>query len=181
MTYGGYPSGYQPSQATGYPTQYGAQYPQYPQYGGQFPAQSGGQFPAGYGGQFPTAQAGMQYPTAAMQNLFDTPQSQGGAAAQVPGMLPIEESYIENILRLNKGKLVDVYATFENNTQWNAQKWTGIIEAAGRDHLILSFPETGGRLLLPMVYLDFVTFREEIEYEYPFAAGGPGLVQYPPR
>jgi spore germination protein Q len=175
MTYGGYPSGYQPTQATGFPTQYGGQYPTSYSGGGQNP-QFGGQF------QFPTAGAGMQFPSAAMQNQYNMPQSQGGAAAQVPGMLPIEESYIENILRLNKGKLVDVYATFENNTQWNAQKWTGIIEAAGRDHLILSFPETGGRLLLPMVYLDYVTFREEIEYEYPFAAGGgPSLSQYPPR
>ena len=47
----------------------------------------------------------------------------------------------------------------------------GIIEAAGRDHLILSDPQTGERILLPMVYLDYVTFSEEIEYEYPFGAG----------
>ena len=46
----------------------------------------------------------------------------------------------------------------------------GIIEAAGRDHLILSDPQTGERILLPMVYLDYVTFSEEIEYEYPFGA-----------
>ena len=50
-------------------------------------------------------------------------------------MLPVEQSYIENILRLNKGKLVTVYATFENNTEWNAKIFKGIIEAAGRDHL----------------------------------------------
>jgi spore germination protein Q len=97
-------------------------------------------------------------------------------------MLPIEESYIENILRLNKGKLVNVYATFEHNTQWNAKIFKGIIEAAGRDHVILSDPQTGERVLLPMVYLDYVTFSEEIEYEYPFAGGGgPGLASYPPR
>jgi spore germination protein Q len=99
---------------------------------------------------------------------------------QVPGMLPVEQSYIENILRLNKGKLVTVYATFENNTEWNAKIFKGIIEAAGRDHLILSDPQTGERILLPMVYLDYVTFSEEIEYEYPFGAG-PGLSTTPPR
>ena len=102
------------------------------------------------------------------------------AGAQVPGMLPVEQSYIENILRLNKGKLATVYATFENNTEWNAKIFKGIIEAAGRDHLILSDPQTGERILLPMVYLDYVTFSEEIEYEYPFGAG-PGLTTSPPR
>ena len=95
-------------------------------------------------------------------------------------MLPVEQSYIENILRLNKGKLATVYATFENNTEWNAKIFKGIIEAAGRDHLILSDPQTGERILLPMVYLDYVTFNEEIEYEYPFGAG-PGLTTSPPR
>ncbi len=102
------------------------------------------------------------------------------AGAQVPGMLPVEQSYIENILRLNKGKLVTVYATFENNTEWNAKIFKGLIEAAGRDHLILSDPQTGERILLPMVYLDYVTFSEEIEYEYPFGAA-PGLTTSPPR
>ncbi|WP_230200299.1 spore coat protein GerQ [Bacillus niameyensis] len=97
----------------------------------------------------------------------------------VPGMLPIEESYIENILRLNKGKLVSVHATFENNREWNAKIFKGIIEAAGRDHLILSDPETGNRYLIPMVYVDFITFGEPIEYEYAFGSGP--LASSPPR
>ncbi|KAB2333188.1 spore coat protein GerQ [Cytobacillus depressus] len=101
---------------------------------------------------------------------------------QVPGMLPIEQSYIENILRLNKGKLVTVYATFENNSEWNAKKFEGIIEAAGRDHVILSDPQSGMRYLIPMVYVDYVTFSEPIEYEYPGFTAPPGLLsQYSPR
>ena len=97
-------------------------------------------------------------------------------------MLPVEQSYIENILRLNKGKLVSIYATFENNKEWNAKVFKGIIEAAGRDHVIVSDPQTGQRILLPMVYVDYITFDEEIEYEYPFAGGaGAGLASFPPR
>lgn len=103
-----------------------------------------------------------------------------GGGLEVPGMLPAEQSYIENILRLNKGKLATVYMTFENNREWNAKIFKGIIEAAGRDHLILSDPQTGMRYLLPMVYVDYITFDEEIEYDYPFG-GGPGMVSYPPR
>lgn len=100
--------------------------------------------------------------------------------AQIPGMLPIEQSYIENILRLNKGKLITVFATFENNTEWNAKTFKGIIEAAGRDHLILSDPQTGKRYLIPMIYVDYVVFDEEIEYEYPFGEA-LGMTQYTSR
>ena len=32
--------------------------------------------------------------------------------------IPFEQSYIENILRLNKGKKVDVYMTFTDSTEW---------------------------------------------------------------
>jgi spore germination protein Q len=105
----------------------------------------------------------------------------GGAPGGVPGMLPLEQSYIENILRLNKGKLVHVFTTFENNNQWNAKEFVGIIEAAGRDHLILSDPQSGKRYLIPMVHLDYVTFEEEVEYEPQFGGGGAGLSTYSPR
>lgn len=116
----------------------------------------------------PTPQTGaMQTPTTASQPL--------------PGMLPIEESYIENILRLNKGKMATVYMTFENNREWNAKVFRGTIEAAGRDHLILSDPQNGKRYLLPMIYLNYVTFDEEIAYEYPYAGSAAGLSSYSPR
>ncbi|RBP04851.1 spore germination protein Q [Rossellomorea aquimaris] len=128
---------------------------------------------------------GQYYGGGQVQGQQYYPQQQGGGGFQIPsptnapapsqniqGMLPIEESYIENILRLNKGKVATVYTTFENNTEWNAKVFKGIIEAAGRDHLILSDPQTGTRYLIPMIYLDYITFDEEIEYEYPYGAGG---------
>ncbi|WP_432806954.1 spore coat protein GerQ [Paenibacillus camelliae] len=79
-----------------------------------------------------------------------------------------EESYVENILRLNRGKVGTFYMTYENNSQWNAKIFVGIIEAAGRDHIIISDPRTGQRHLLLMLNLDYVTFDEPINYEYPF-------------
>jgi spore germination protein Q len=165
LDYRTYPQGYSPyggagSQMQGYP----GKLPSFGAQGGFPPASSGGVPPTGFS---PT-----QMPT-----QMPTQQSPG---SQVPGMLPIEESYIENILRLNKGKLATVYATFENNKEWNARVFKGIIEAAGRDHLILSDPQTGMRYLIPMVYFDYATFDEELEYEYPFGAG-PQLASFPPR
>lgn len=79
-----------------------------------------------------------------------------------------EESYIENILRLNRGKVGTFYMTYENNSQWNAKIFKGVIEAAGRDHIIVSNPVTNERYLLLMLNLDYVTFDEPISYEYPF-------------
>lgn len=94
------------------------------------------------------------------------------AQGPVPGQpatpsRPVEESYIENIFRLNRGKMVTVYTTFENNKEWNAKVFRGRIEAAGRDHLILSEP-SGKRYLIPLLYLDYATFDGEIAYEYPY-------------
>lgn len=80
--------------------------------------------------------------------------------------LPTEQSYIENILRLNLGKMGTFYMTYENNTKWNAKVFHGVIEAAGRDHIILSDPETGQRIILLMVNFDYATFDEPLYYEY---------------
>lgn len=99
----------------------------------------------------------------------------------VPGQLPPEQSYIENILRLNRGKVGTFYMTFENNDRWNAKIFKGVVEAAGRDHIILSDPETGKRYLLLMVNFDYATFDEELDYDYPFNGAQQGLSAYPPR
>ncbi|KIO63310.1 hypothetical protein B4064_2404 [Caldibacillus thermoamylovorans] len=118
------------------------------------------------------------YPPMPSGSVIQTPTT-GPTTPSIPGMLPLEQSYIENILRLNRGKFVTVYFTFENNPEWNAKIFKGVVEAAGRDHLILSDPETGIRYLLPMVYFNYAVFEEELDYEYPFA--GTPLATYTPR
>lgn len=78
-----------------------------------------------------------------------------------------EQSYIENILRLNIGKVATVYMNFENS-QWGSKIFKGYILAAGKDHIILKDLQSETRYLLLMIYLDYVTFDGEIDYEYPF-------------
>lgn len=98
----------------------------------------------------------------------------------VPPVAPtfaFEESYIENILRLNLGKMATVYMTFENNEEWNAKVFKGVLEAAGRDHIIISDPETGRRYLLLMVNLDYITFDQELQYFYPYTVIPPGTTR----
>ena len=65
--------------------------------------------------------------------------------------IPMEQSYIENILRLNKGKKVNVYMSYSDSVEWRDKMYSGIIEQAGRDHLIISDPSTGKWYLLLMI------------------------------
>ena len=82
--------------------------------------------------------------------------------------MPLEQSYIENILRLNKGKQVRVHMTFPDSEQFRDREFSGIIEQSGRDHIILSEPSTGKWQLLLMIYVDFITFDEKINYSEEF-------------
>jgi len=76
--------------------------------------------------------------------------------------------FIDNILRLNRGRLARVRMTFNSGGNSSETKvFTGVIETAARDHIVLSDPTTGGRYLLLTIYLDYIEFPEEINYYYP--------------
>lgn len=140
---------------------------------GMYPGQTYGfpSQPMGTAPVFPPQPAGATIP-----GMMPSPTQ---TAPSIPGMLPLEQSYVENILRLNKGKLGTFYFTYENNNQWNAKVYRGRVEAAGRDHLILTDPQTGQRFLLLMVNFDYATFDEELNYEYPFGGTYGGVSPVP--
>jgi spore germination protein Q len=75
-----------------------------------------------------------------------------------------EQSYIENILRLNKNKKVKVFASYPDSTEWRDRIYDGIIEEAGKDHLIMSSPSLGDWYLIPLIYVNWVEFEETINY-----------------
>ena len=99
-------------------------------------------------------------------NGTETPNQ--ATANVVSNELSLEQSYIENILRLNKGKKVTVHMTFPDSIEFKDREFKGIVEQAGRDHLILSDPATGKWFLLLMIYVDFITFEEYINYSTSF-------------
>lgn len=82
--------------------------------------------------------------------------------------LPMEQSYIENILRLNRGKKVRVHYTVPDSTEWRDLEFNGIVEQSGRDHIILSDPTTGDWQLLFMIYVVYISFDEKINYSTEF-------------
>ena len=97
------------------------------------------------------------FPTAATNNYTDN-------IVPIGTELTMEQSYIENILRLKKKKKVKAYVSYPDSLDWKDSIYNGIIEQAGRDHLIISNPETGKWYLILMIYLNFVEFDEKINY-----------------
>jgi len=104
-------------------------------------------------------------PNAPIANMVTPP----GNIENSQEMLPLEQSYMENILRLNKGKRITAFFSFADSVEWKDKAFKGIIEEAGRDHLILSNPETGEWYILPMIYLNYVEFDEQINYSHDYS------------
>lgn len=79
-----------------------------------------------------------------------------------------EQSYIENILRLNRGKNVEIYMSFADSIEWKDRIFRGIIEQSGKDHVIISDPNTGNWYLLLLIYINFIKFDENINTSESF-------------
>ncbi len=106
---------------------------------------------------------GVYYPNPTYPTVDNNTYEQGYEAGQLADA-PMQQSYIENILRHNKGKKVKAYVSFPDASEWKDKIFEGIIEQAGRDHLIISDPQTGHWYLILMIYLDYVEFDEKIAY-----------------
>ena len=72
----------------------------------------------------------------------------------------LNELYLDNILKLNKGEKVRIYQSFPN--QEEVKEFTGIIEQNGKDYIVLSDPTTGNWNLLFLVYTNYIKFDEDI-------------------
>lgn len=99
-----------------------------------------------------------------MNNNSNDFQFEEGYQAGQMADVPMQQSYIENILRHNKGKKVKAYVSFPDSQDWKDKIFEGTIEQAGRDHLIIRDPKNGHWYLILMIYLDYVEFDEQIEY-----------------
>ena len=107
-----------------------------------------------------------QFPgTSLANNTVPNQQSVPSYEANIFPAAVDEQSYIENILRLNKGKVGKFHVTIPSSNDWRDKIFTGVIEQAGRDHIIVSNPTNGEWYLILMIYLDFVTFEEPINYK----------------
>ncbi|ARK32534.1 spore coat protein GerQ [Halalkalibacter krulwichiae] len=119
---------------------------------------------------YPTMAAGAQQQQGFPADMpsgpaYSVPVVPMGTGQQLPTGF-VEESFIENILRFNRGKVGTFYFTYQGNSRWNAMVYQGRVETAGRDHIIISDPASGKRYLLMMANLDWVEFAEQINYPH---------------
>lgn len=105
------------------------------------------------------------FPT--IDNMTSDNSFESGYQAGQLANISMQQSYIENILRHNKGKKVKVYVSFPDSTEWRDKIFEGTIEQAGRDHLIIRDPKNDHWYLILMIYLNYVEFDERIAYTDP--------------
>ncbi len=94
-----------------------------------------------------------------------TPNQQTAPTSE--SIISLEQSYIENILRMNTGKVATFHMSYPDSVEWRDKAFTGVVEEAGRDHIIISDPKTGIWHLLLSIYLNYVEFHEKINYKSP--------------
>lgn len=73
-------------------------------------------------------------------------------------------NHMSDLVKNNIGKQVCVYLTFPNSNDFRDFKIEGILEQSGEDYVILSVPSTGKWHLIPSVYVDLITFDENVNY-----------------
>ena len=111
-----------------------------------------------------TQRPGMPFPGAQFPGAPPAATIPAGGRAQGPPFR--EQSYMENILRLNIGNPGTFHFSFEHATRSgvNTLAITGVVEAAGRDHAIIKDTTTNNTYLLPMIYFDFAEFPGKVKY-----------------
>ena len=77
---------------------------------------------------------------------------------------PAEQSdTMEIVLKRVPNMKVKVYMTFPGSNEWRDRVFDGILEASGRDHIVVSDPKTGAWNILPNIYVNYVEFEESIQ------------------
>lgn len=121
-----------------------------------------------YNNAFPSGANNNAFPGTGLSNNTVPNQQSVPSYQDQFGSMQDEQSYIENILRLNRGKKAKLHVTVPGSIEWQDRVFDGIIEQAGKDHVIVSNPQTGEWYLILIIYLDFVTFEEPINYNKKF-------------
>jgi spore germination protein Q len=79
-------------------------------------------------------------------------------------VVPFEDSYMDSLIRNNIGKQVCIFVTIPSSNDFRDFKFNGILEQSGKDYVVLSEPSTGKWHLIPSIYINFITFDENINY-----------------
>ena len=94
-------------------------------------------------------------------NFFSNNQSPNQPPFSINRMY-YQDKDITVLLNLNKGKKVCIYTSFKNSEEWKNKAFTGIVEEAYKDYLVLSDPKCGDWYIIPIKYIDYIKSEENI-------------------
>lgn len=69
---------------------------------------------------------------------------------------------INSILKNNNNKKVTIYTTIPNSKENQDKSFSGTIEKAGKDNVIIYNPQDGKYYLIPINYINYIIFDEKI-------------------
>ncbi len=81
------------------------------------------------------------------------------------GMNMIDEKqslFSEDILSKNKGKFIKIYMSFSDSVEWCDRIFEGILEAWGRDFILLHDKKNNKHFMVWNLYIDFIEFNEAV-------------------
>lgn len=70
--------------------------------------------------------------------------------------------FAEDVLSKNKGKYVKVYMSFSDSKEWCDRIFEGVLEAWGRDFILLFDKKNNKRFMVWNLYIDFIEFNEQV-------------------
>ena len=85
-----------------------------------------------------------------------------------PNPAAVPQIYMGNIIRLNIGKLGTFYFTYSDSEKWRDKSYVGIVEDVGRDYILIKDPNSEKRFLLSFIYLLWVEFDEELDFQFSY-------------
>ena len=90
--------------------------------------------------------------------------SQSSSPPGVGGNSYLDEnvSYAENILSQNIGKKIKVYMSFSDSIEWRDKIFEGILEAWGRDFLLISDRNNNKWYMVWNIYINYIEFTEQV-------------------
>ena len=75
------------------------------------------------------------------------------------------ETYLEDILKLNIGKKAKFYITIPASKEISDKIFEGILEQVGKDYVVISNPTDGKWYFVLLPYLTFISFDELVNYK----------------
>ena len=97
------------------------------------------------------------------QSILQGTQSNSSALNPAPSIVA-DQTYLENILRLNIGKLGTFFFTYTGSSDWRDRAYKGTIEQVGRDHFIVRDPKNQKFYIFQFVYFDWAEFDEPLNF-----------------